>query len=186
MNTKDNQRVKLTKRMLQDTLLHLLREKALDQLSVSELCQRASINRTTFYRHYGCIGDVLAEMEDALIAAVKKRVEEYPLAGEQELRKRLETCAVCLRENEELSRLLLVNNVDPGFAEKVLRVTRIQQELDEYFAPRYDAESRRLVSAYMLSGCFSMIRCWLLENSGKTPGQVADLLLEMFPADRKV
>ena len=50
--TKEYQRVAISKRMLKEALLDLLKDKPIDAVTVSELCQMAQINRTTFYRHY--------------------------------------------------------------------------------------------------------------------------------------
>ena len=60
---KENQRITLSKRLLKEALLRLLTRKQLDQITVSELCGEASINRATFYRHYGTPRDVLKDIE---------------------------------------------------------------------------------------------------------------------------
>lgn len=49
---KDDQRVTLTKRLLQEGLLRLLETKEIDKINVTELCRESGINRATFYRHY--------------------------------------------------------------------------------------------------------------------------------------
>ena len=55
----DNRRVKITKLMLQEALIDLLQEKALENISVRELVNKADINRSTFYSHYDTIYDLL-------------------------------------------------------------------------------------------------------------------------------
>ena len=52
MARKENQRITLTKKLLQEGLLRLLETKRLDKISVTELCREAGINRATFYNHY--------------------------------------------------------------------------------------------------------------------------------------
>ena len=53
MEKKEDRRVAMTKRMLKDALTDLLREVDIYHVSIRELCQRADINRTTFYKYYG-------------------------------------------------------------------------------------------------------------------------------------
>ena len=53
MEKKEDRRVTLTKRMLKDALIDLLREVDIYHVSIRELCQRADVNRTTFYKYYG-------------------------------------------------------------------------------------------------------------------------------------
>ena len=70
MNTKNNQRTRLSKMMLKNALLDLLREKGMiTKISVRELCERADLNRSTFYAHYSEPKQLLAEVEDELLEA---------------------------------------------------------------------------------------------------------------------
>ena len=49
---KEDGRVRITRQMIRTALLNLLREKPLQHITVRELCEKASINRGTFYAHY--------------------------------------------------------------------------------------------------------------------------------------
>lgn len=51
---KENRRVRYTKMVLRQSLLELLEEKPIEKITVSDLCSRADLNRTTFYLFY-CI-----------------------------------------------------------------------------------------------------------------------------------
>ena len=52
MNTKNNQRRRETIAAIDAAFVSLLKEKELKDISVSELCEKAEINRTTFYENY--------------------------------------------------------------------------------------------------------------------------------------
>ena len=52
MPTKEDLRVRKTKRALFDAFVRLVREKTFDAITVNELCQEAQIRRATFYKHY--------------------------------------------------------------------------------------------------------------------------------------
>ncbi len=45
-------------------LLELLEEKDFEYITVKEICQKAGVNRSTFYLHYETIGDLLSECID--------------------------------------------------------------------------------------------------------------------------
>ena len=55
MAQKENQRIALTKKLLQEGLLRLLETKTLDKISVTVLCRESGINRATFYNHYNSL-----------------------------------------------------------------------------------------------------------------------------------
>lgn len=82
MNLEDL-RVKKTKSHLQLALMDLLREKPLEKITVTELCQRSEITRKTFYLHYKnvaayfaeLVDDLLNELENALLKSTKERLQ---------------------------------------------------------------------------------------------------------------
>ena len=52
MNTPNNRRSLATEERLKNTLMALLKDKELADISVTELCEAADIDRSTFYAHY--------------------------------------------------------------------------------------------------------------------------------------
>jgi AcrR family transcriptional regulator len=55
MNSKGEKldlRTRRTRKLLQSALLDLLKERDLEAISVTDICDRAMIHRTTFYKHY--------------------------------------------------------------------------------------------------------------------------------------
>lgn len=66
MNTKGNQRTVMTDRKVKKVFLELLKEKELGRISVSEVCSRAGIHRTTFYAHYQDVNDLMRKMVEEM------------------------------------------------------------------------------------------------------------------------
>ncbi len=67
------------KKMLRQALLELIREKGLKNVSVSDLTERADINRGTFYLHFRDVDDMLEQYQEELLAEVKERTKELDL-----------------------------------------------------------------------------------------------------------
>lgn len=61
-------RVIKTRRTIRETLIALMGEKELSDITVSELSARAMINRKTFYRHYRTVADVVTELENEILS----------------------------------------------------------------------------------------------------------------------
>jgi AcrR family transcriptional regulator len=59
-----------TRRALQEALLDLAQEKPLDEITVADIADRAAVNRSSFYQHYGDKETLLADALDAQAAAV--------------------------------------------------------------------------------------------------------------------
>ena len=60
MNKKDLRVVK-TQNILYATLLSLMKEKTFEEIKVSDICNKALINRSTFYSHYNDKYELLAD-----------------------------------------------------------------------------------------------------------------------------
>lgn len=50
-----------TARRMDEALISLLSEKDFQYVTIKEICERAAVNRSTFYLHYENIGDLLME-----------------------------------------------------------------------------------------------------------------------------
>ena len=48
MDKKEDRRTAMTKHVLKDALIEMLKEKDIYHISIRELCERADVNRTTF------------------------------------------------------------------------------------------------------------------------------------------
>lgn len=68
-------RVRKTKRAIMTAFNELLKEKKLDKISVTELAEKAEINKGTFYLHYA---DIYALYQDALQEHMSEMVDHIP------------------------------------------------------------------------------------------------------------
>ena len=66
-DVKNNQRINMSRKMLQDALLRLLAKKHIQEIGVSELCREADLNRSTFYRLYSIPSEVLEDILQNMI-----------------------------------------------------------------------------------------------------------------------
>ena len=67
-DTHTDLRVIKTRQNIRNALTSLMSEQELSDITITALCERAQINRKTFYRHYGAISDVITEFEDELLS----------------------------------------------------------------------------------------------------------------------
>jgi AcrR family transcriptional regulator len=71
----EDRRIRKTKQELKDAMLALLDEKPFEKISVTELCEKASVSRITFYTHYGSKYDLVNEYFDDMEAWAEKRFQ---------------------------------------------------------------------------------------------------------------
>lgn len=60
----------------------LICEKDYERITVKELCDRARINKKTFYHYYETLDALLIEMQQEMSASFTKRIKDYSLPGD--------------------------------------------------------------------------------------------------------
>lgn len=66
MNTPNNKRKKESMQRMEKAFLELIQSKPLEQISVSDLCKKAELNRSTFYANYVDIYDLADSIRNKL------------------------------------------------------------------------------------------------------------------------
>lgn len=175
-----NQRVMLTKRLLQEALIRLLEKKPLEKISITELCEEADINRATFYRHYNLPCEVLEEMQSMFVEKIHSDVDMNALISSP--LKYVEKVCSYIYDYAEIVKIFINNNSEENmiklfddFFESLLRNNeRIKRSYN------MDESEIKLISAYMSGGGYFMLRRWLLEDIPKTSDEVSKLVLSFF------
>lgn len=172
---KDDQRVALTKRLLQEGLLRLLEKKDIDSIHVSELCAESGINRATFYRHYSEPRDILRNMRQNIIRDVQA------FSRTDRKGKNLQSCLrdLCqyLYDQADLLRILFKTRTDDEFVESIQGLYKEQFDSVLYKAiGNQDEDSQKLMAYYHAGGFYYILRQWILESIHKTPTEVADVM----------
>ncbi len=174
-----NQRVAVTKRMVQEGLMRLLEKKPLEKINVTQLCQEAGINRTTFYRYYELPRDVLTEMQNKFFEETLEHFQN-PLTASD-----IERFFACLSEHAALVKLFFQYNSDAdwmnifaqiynSFPEK--KMLKAFQNLDE--------NSVELLSTYLAGGTYFLARKWIMEDIPMSPKEVAALALSVLDKEK--
>lgn len=105
--------------LIGQTLIEMLREKELADISVKELASRAHIARSTFYAHYRNVDEVLRQIEDAIVAdlvALNEPIADPSRSSASDMSFFRATMDY-LDENREVMGVLLVERPDTRFIE---------------------------------------------------------------------
>ncbi len=163
----ENQRIRVSKAMLEGALMRLLKEKPLNKVTVYELCEAAGVNRTTFYKYYGSpkdlldtiIAQMLEEFEQALVedftqGSVTHRALGY-LASEQE---RFRTIMSSVPEDELLARVTVL--------------WPIRDVLDQMMPGCMSDTEREYARLFFCQGGYAIIRKWLRDGCPQRPEEL--------------
>lgn len=160
-----------------------MQKKHITRIRVSELCQEAEINRTTFYRHYETPNDVLMEIASDYIKDFHKFSSSFNTSHDM-YNELVQLCRF-IHDNPDMTKLLIKNNSNDG-------ITKIFQELTDNFVGTrqilykgtpVDDDTLRLFNSFFSSGIYALISQWLIEDISKTPEEIANLICCSFYRD---
>lgn len=177
MEEKVDLRIQKTHRALLQALRELLNEKSFDDISVSELCDRAQTRRATFYKHFGDKTELLAYMIQKLQREYNARNEASfdgadPGAGPVRI-----FCSLLdfLEQNRSMVRTILNSNGKTV----VLNVLneQLEQDMKRHFRAGVQAGAVPGVNPELLAVLYSgaVINCakwWLTKGSRMSKEQV--------------
>ena len=172
MKKKEDRRIAMTKRMLKNALTEMLKETDIYHITVRELCDRADINRTTFYKHYGNQFELLDDMESDLLDMVEKTIKT-----DNNNCNTIEKLLIFLEDNIEFVELLLNANIDPAFPQKLFSLAIIESSIESIF-PNVPKNEYEYIYHFVLYGIYEMIRHWLNKEQRETPKYMSEIIHE--------
>ncbi len=116
---KTDARVRYTKKVLRESLLYFLQFKSITEISVKEVCERAEINRATFYKHYKDCCDLLEQIENQVLEEYLSSMENIRSLNVREL---VGTILDMIDKNRDLCELLAAGRMGDGLVRKMMDV----------------------------------------------------------------
>ncbi len=160
---KSDRRVRYSRMVLKQALLSLMLERPITRITVTEICERAEVNRATFYAHYMDIYDLKEQLENELLESFSRVfIEACEKLGTELLSEEMFIKIFSLlRENSEQCVILL--NSDSEIVEKFESVSR--DIVLSVYGKNFPNASKERLNAYYLfvsSGCVALVKQWLL------------------------
>ncbi|WP_437870229.1 TetR/AcrR family transcriptional regulator [Sorangium sp. So ce363] len=150
-----DRRVRRTHRQLRTALINLILERGWDAVSVSDVCARADVGRSTFYAHFADKEELLFSGFDELHAALATTREEH--AGSFGF---VEPMVQHARDNVKLFRAIVGHRSGPGMQRRFRDVfTRlVEAELEALGVAQ---QERPLIAQYVSGGFLELLMTWL-------------------------
>ena len=178
MNVKNNQRTRISKVLLKNALLDLLAEKkSVEKISVRELCEKAELNRSTFYAHYSEPRDLLDETEDEVLAAAAEHLFKIGKANDKNAADYILSFLRYIKSNGKTFRILLVDAADSAFRKKFIREST--GKIVDSFDITLQASEEQYVYSYILNGSSSVIIQWIRSGYAIDEAALVELLFRM-------
>ena len=176
-----DRRVARTKAALTRALFELLGEKDFDKISITELAQRADVDRKTFYLHYRSVEEILEDFYEDMLARLQEGLErEGVFRGPQvDLTGFFRVLNGVVGDNMPLFRRLVQG---AGYTYFIERIRRILQEAAESTLAAHGVEDPlqiHLRGEFFAAGVMRVYLVWLRGGLDFTEDQFAETVGRM-------
>lgn len=159
----------LTRECLQTALIHLMAEKELAKITVTELVARAGVSRTAFYANYSSKEEILTQWlsasVDRLCASIREGLRKGNLS---------ETTVLLFDQiREEVSGFSALFKADL----QEMLFSRMEESVLKQFTP-YDARTKYLITAWCGAFNYLIIR-WVKDGMEEPSAEIAQLCKEL-------
>ncbi|WP_226529659.1 TetR/AcrR family transcriptional regulator [Metabacillus niabensis] len=183
-NSSIDRRILKSQQALKKSLLSLMQQKALKEITIKDIVEGADLNRGTFYKHYQYKEDLLDDIMEDVIADLKYSFREPYKDKETFEIENLTVASIKIFEhvekNKEFYSLMLKSNVLSGFQTRVCDVLN-DLALQDLQALLPDSNvNRELQVTYHSYAILGMITEWIKDGFKYSSTYLAEQLLEIL------
>ena len=189
----NDERVIKTKKLIKTALSELIQEKGFDHVSITDLTQRANINRGTFYLHYQDKYDLLEKFENEFLDDINtnaenfiKSIKDIDFLGEDfsnEIKPFINKVFTYIKENYIIMKVILDPKSDIKFQNKIKKALNIlltEKGWDNYFDSQNTFVSKNYFISYLVSAHIGVIRQWIDSGMNESAENMAEMISKMF------
>ena len=168
----ETRRVRMTKKMIKDAYIELLERNPSKRLSITDICNVADINRSTFYMHYEDVNQLVTEIEDDLLDCIP-----YPqyitgaLSDNEQYIALLEKTFDYIHENKKYFSIVFVHFENTNFQKRIA-----QTILDRY---KSIAISNKYGFVFCINGVVGLIKEWIIDDFPMSSREFAKIVLQL-------
>ena len=178
-------RVVKTKKAIYDSLINLMETKPFEEIRVSEICEHAMVNRSTFYAHFNDKYSLL----DEIMQDIRKTLTEY-LKNDDYTAHNLRQYAIdlvdnlmtFLDKNKKLYYGIVTNNKGSVMMDMLLNTLKLDllEKIDLFEYPNGDIP-KDVVATYYIGAISSTLQEWLKANNPYTKEQMLYYFDKLLP-----
>ena len=158
-------RVKRTKSNIENAMMQLIDEKGFSNVRMTEIAERAMVNRNTIYLHYESKEEIVISLVDEAFKNSWNDMNIEELVKQKSTRKNLSAVYTklfnTLGENLELYRMVLTDASLSGLLDK--RILKIRNSFVKTLKPTM---RNQIGIEYLVQGIYGVIKKWIIYDTG--------------------
>lgn len=180
MNIKNNLRYKINSEKIETAFLTLILNHKYEDITISQVCKQAGVNRSTFYCHYDDINDLIIKIEGKFAKGMAS-IFNY---GERQTHEAFIEMFTFIKQNKYFYKAFL-NIPYATLAETNIKIDVLKNIGENTNIDKSNKMGIFYRASFFGAGIKEMCRIWLQYDCKETPEEMARLLLDEY-ANREV
>ncbi|MEA4895850.1 MAG: TetR-like C-terminal domain-containing protein [Oscillospiraceae bacterium] len=175
-----SRKTRYTQMALQDSLIELMQKKPISKITIKELCEKADLNRTTFYAHYTDQYDLLRQIEEETLSWGRNMISSFTLESPKaDVLRNLEKVFDYLVENRNHIQVLMSEQGDLDFQKQLMTTIYEQCGVSPINKPGADLATRELYFVFVVNGSIGLIQNWLKNGFKESTPEMVEIIYNM-------
>jgi AcrR family transcriptional regulator len=181
---KESRKTRYTRMVIRNSLIELMKQRPITDITIKEICDLADVSRPTFYTHYRDQYDLLQGIEDEIIAYFEDAifVKKTKKQGKREITLMIENVLQYIESNSNSVQVLLSENGDIGFQRKIFNnfANYVQYGMKNYSEKAAGEEKNEYYSIYTVHGIIAIVHHWLKNSMKIQRHDLAKMIVELM------
>ncbi len=165
----DDRRVRMTKKILKDALVEIMRIKPIHEISIKKICETADINRSTFYHHYQSpqelYDDIINDISEDITAIVRAKKNNNATNSSM-----ISEILTYVEDRRELFLVILSDKGNISIGEKLTNI------IGKFIGADNKSELSMYCTQFASAGVANIIWLWLNNEKRLPPKDVGGLI----------
>ena len=178
---KQSKRVAITKNTIETAYLEVLAERPGSKITVKEVCNRAAVNRTTFYKYYEDADDLGMVVRKNLLTYIETLLKETIPENRSDAYEFVSQIILNIYRDVKVRRLPVLY-LEEDFRREVDNLMR-----KHYFTPKYGAripEEDWIRITYCTCALVGLVEAWIKDSMSVSPERIANSVITYIKAIR--
>lgn len=175
---KEDQRARLTQQLLKNALIECMQKERISKISVRELCERAGINRSTFYLHYYDIYDLYNSIKIEVIEDLNRYLKQEDIVNESSSLLQVYIAILnYIKKNEELFQILLNDDNGVDFIDDIMKLAQSISMKSNFI---FEERTEKYIEIFGIGGYTSVLKKWMNDGMIESPEFLAEFIVHIF------
>lgn len=165
MANKVDVRIVKSKESLMSAIIGLMGKKKLEELTISEICQEADVNRNTFYSHYSSVRELFEEMNGKYMEALFASAKVFDEPNDSTI-KNLVNVLDKMKEKGNLTKIIFSESNSIKHLNTLLQILFPTSIIDNLKIENLSLDE---CHAFLIGGITSLILRWIENDFQESP-----------------